>query len=298
MAAITIACPSCGAKTPLGEDQMGRKLQCPCGMAFSASPVFAVPNGSGKLSGLIGTLSGRQPKPPQAAAPPAPPARRSGPLAVSVILLGASAGVAAWLMTRPSAAPPPPADEPATAVAEAALPAPAASFTDEPQTPPAQPAAKEPEAPKAEPPGAPPMPPPAPPPAAVGPAVRAVKLWDAFDLDPGQARTLYAGHTVTVTARGRLLRDAEGRPYFGAELIKPGTKKGRLTPREQRWEREGYPPNVLCYLAPDQAAALEGVPPEREVVLRGTCVGRRDEPNVYRGYVVVLEDCRVVAPTR
>src|SRR5690349_10410043 len=51
MAAITIACPSCGAKTPLGDDQIGRRIQCTCGMAFSASPVFAVPNGSGKLSG-------------------------------------------------------------------------------------------------------------------------------------------------------------------------------------------------------------------------------------------------------
>jgi hypothetical protein len=128
--------------------------------------------------------------------------------------------------------------------------------------------------------------------------LRASKLWDAFDLDRDQAREKYAGKLVELTASGRLLRDAEGRPYLGAQVVKPGTKpSSRLTPQEQQWEKAGYPPNVLCYLAPGQAESLEAMSPEESVTVRGVVVGRRDDAHVYMGYVVVLESCQVVKPS-
>src|SRR5947199_315177 len=99
--------------------------------------------------------------------------------------------------------------------------------------------------------------PPSPPAAAE--AVFAVKLWDGFDLDPTAAAAKYAGKVVEVRAHGRVAKDSLGRPYFGAEVVKPreGRPSARLSPEERRWEVEGYPPSVRCYLTPEQAAALE-----------------------------------------
>jgi hypothetical protein len=124
--------------------------------------------------------------------------------------------------------------------------------------------------------------------------LRASKLWDAFDLDRDLARTKYAGQVVEVTAPGKVERDQDGKLYFGAQVVQPGTKPAnRLTAQEQRWEKNGYPANVRCYLTPGQAATLADLAPGQECVVRGVCVGRRDDPSVYMGYVVVLENCEV-----
>src|SRR5947208_190955 len=81
------------------------------------------------------------------------------------------------------------------------------------------------------------------------------------------AAAKYAGKVVEVRAHGRVAKDSLGRPYFGAEVVKPreGRPSARLSPEERRWEVEGYPPSVRCYLTPEQAAALEEVPAGREV---------------------------------
>jgi hypothetical protein len=150
----------------------------------------------------------------------------------------------------------------------------------------------------------PPMPPPNPPPPANPPPVpaaaeslSAVTLWDAFDLDPAAAAARYTGKVLEVSGRGKLGKDSFDRPFFGAVVVQPrGKTTARLSPDERRWEREGYPASVRCYLAPDQADALEKLPAGREVVLRGTCTGRKDRQDVYRGYIVELDNCTVVLP--
>ena len=92
---------------------------------------------------------------------------------------------------------------------------------------------------------------------------------------------------LEVTARGKLAKDSFGKPFFGAVVVLPrGKNTARMTPDERRWEQDGYPASVRCYLAPDQADRLEKVPADRDVVLRGTCVGRKDRQDVYRGYIV------------
>ena len=64
----------------------------------------------------------------------------------------------------------------------------------------------------------------------------------------------------------------------------------KLKPQQRKWEEDGYPPNVLCYPAADQAA-LEALPADRDVTLRGVCKGRREDDGKYMGYVVVVTDC-------
>src|SRR5687768_16002473 len=103
MPPLIIACPACGSKSKFGPETLGQKVQCTCGMSFTASPVFAVPEsdrGGAWLSGLTEKL-------------PTPTWKTGLAVAGFLVLLGASAGLATWLMNRPSAAPPDP--NPATA---------------------------------------------------------------------------------------------------------------------------------------------------------------------------------------
>jgi hypothetical protein len=270
MSTQTFACPACGQHKTLEDPQPGEKLHCTCGMSFPASPVFGVPNATrgNRLSGTGWAVG-----------------------IVAAMLIG-SAAAAGWLMTRPNAAPPETSGE-QVAVVPAAVP----DVTPNP-TPSADPPPTNPNPPQPAPaPPAPPAPPPPPPPMPVAAeSLTAVTLWDAFDLDPNAAAK-YSGKVLEVTGRGKVAKDSFGRTYFGAEVVKPrGKTSARLTPDERRWEKEGYPASVRCYLTPEQAEVLEKLPADRDVVFRGTCTGRKDRQDVYRGYIVELDNCTVVAP--
>jgi type IV secretory pathway VirB10-like protein len=273
MATQTFACPACGSHKTLDDPQPGEKLHCTCGMSFPASPVFAVAavargnrlTGTGWAVGVAGAL-----------------------------LIG-TAAAAGWLMTRPQARTPDPTDGP-VAVGPT-QPAPRTQpLPDQPST-----AAVDPSAPTTPPDQPPPIPPPtaspSTPPSTPVESVSAVTLWDAFDLDQPAAEARYTGKVLEVTARGKLGKDSIGKTYFGAVVVQPrGKVSARLSQGEQRWEKEGYPPSVRCYLSPDQAALLEKVSADRDVTLRGTCTGRKNRQDVYRGYIVELENCTVVVP--
>lgn len=256
---------------------------------FVASPVFAVPEERGP-SAWFGKFSGM---------PKAGKAWLAG-LVLGTIAFGVAGGFAIWWINQPNhkteangnggefasggtsapvtpvataPSPPPTVEEPKP------VPPPTTTKSAEPVREPVKPV---------------PATPPTPPPTPVA-TLSAVTLWDAFDLNPEDAATRYVGKVVEVTARGKLGVDKLGKEYFGAEVVKPMARPGRrLTPDEQRWEKEGYPPNVRCYLAPGQSAALESLPPGRPIVFRGTVVGRKDQRDVYRGYIVELQDCVIV----
>jgi hypothetical protein len=301
---VTIACPSCGHQMQVSSDALGEKVQCQgCGHRYAVSPVFMVMDGQARRR------------------PPAASPARSVVRVAAVALIAAGAALAVWVMRRPGpdapapadpppapdavasrpaveetvwTAPPPPAETPADPVPPPAAPAP-----DPTPPPPAAPAPALPAAPPDPPaPEVKPAPPPPTPPAPPVARLKADRLWDAFDLDPAQAKAQYAGQPVEVVARGRVERDEQGQAYFGARVIWPApdaaAPRPRSTPQRQTWEREGYPASVRCYLPADQVPAAEALPPDREHILRGVVQGRHDDPAVYMGYVVVLRDCRVV----
>jgi hypothetical protein len=273
MATQTFACPACGSHKTLDNPQPGEKLHCTCGMSFPASPVFAVATAArgNRMSGTGWAIG------------------------VAAALLIGSAAAAAWLMSRPQAHPP---DQSNGQVAVGPTQGPDQNPTP-PDRPPTIPVTGNPGTsppPDQPPPMPPPMPPPNPPPAPAE-AVTAVTLWDAFDLDPAAATARYAGKVLDVSVRGKVSKDSFGKPFFGAVVVQPrGKTTARLSRDEQRWEREGYPASVRCYLAADQAALLEKVAADQDVVLRGTCTGRKDRQDVYRGYIVELDNCTVVTP--
>jgi hypothetical protein len=274
MATQTFACPACGSHKIIDDPKPGEKMHCTCGMSFPASPVFAVAN-----AGSRGRLSGT-----------------GWAVGIAAALLIGTAGAAGWLMSRPQAGTPDAATHPEVAEGPAEVqPGPTPMPAPNPRPDPGTPDSKAPPAPNPAPPSPPPTPPA--PPATPAITVSAVTLWDAFDLDPTAAAAQYAGKLLEVTGRGKLTRDTFGKWFFGAVVVKPrGKTSARLSPDERRWEAQGYPASVRFYLAPGQTAALEDVPADRDVVIRGTCTGRKDRQDVYRGYIVELENCTAVGP--
>jgi hypothetical protein len=277
MSLQTFACPACGSRKTLADAQPGEKLHCTCGMSYPASPVFAVADAGDKKAG-------------------GPSIR----VLVLVALLVGCGGVAAWLMTRP---PGPSHDQGGGQVVVAPNPVDLSpNIPDERPTPvpTPNPANVRPIPPAKAGPDKPPIPapidkPPPPPLSAPVASIAADTLWDAFDLGATFAAR-YTGKVVEVKARGRVARDSIDRPYFGAVVVKPrGRTTPRMTPEEKQWEKDGYPPSVRCYLSPEQAATLEKRE-DQDVVLRGICIGRKDRDDVYRGYIVELDNCVVVAP--
>lgn len=142
--------------------------------------------------------------------------------------------------------------------------------------------------------------PPLDPPAA---SLRGDVLWDSFGLDEAAAKQKYLGKTVEVTTvRGRVGTDREGKPFFGGVVVQPSphtpAQLSRLSAQARQWEASGYPPNLICYFAPERKAEFEKVPPDQDCAIRGVCAGRQRASDVYMGYVVVLERCELVRPPR
>jgi hypothetical protein len=288
------ACPACGSRKMLSDFSPGEKIHCTCGMSYPASPVFAVAETEQKKGGGGGR----------------------GLIAVAAVLAGVGA-LAAWLMThrsRPTESPSGPVaviqpshdstpPEHPTTVPEVGPHGDTTPTPDKSSNPPLIPDV--PADPTPVPPSPPPVTPapptikpapPSPPPTPVA-SLAAVTLWDAFDLDSAEAATRYAGKVVEVTGHGKVQTDSLDRPYFGIIVVKPrGRVTARMSPQMRQWEKEGYPPSVRCYLTPEQATALENVSPDQDVTIHGICTGRKDREEVYRGYIVELSDCTIMAP--
>jgi hypothetical protein len=299
---MTIACPSCGTKRRLDANSMGLKIQCDCGISFSVSPVFAVPDRdestmtwlTGKSSRLTRWLASCLQLPGSGGG-------MTTVFAVFILLAG-SAALAAWLMSWGGAATLDPrgkATDPAKLGYTGLAPRASNSGSSVPKPSTGQNSVPLPSSTEMDPTPPDPKPTPTPPPPPPTPieSLRASKLWDAFDIDRDAAAEKYFGQVVEVTGSGKVHRDEEGHLYFGAQMVTPGTKPvSKQTAQEKRWEKSGYPPNLRCYLQPGEAAALADADPKKEYVFRGVCTGRREDPHVYMGYIVILERCQQIKP--
>lgn len=127
----------------------------------------------------------------------------------------------------------------------------------------------------------------------VAATVGASKLWGDFGDNEIAAGQKYKDKKIKVA--GTVDRIAEDHIGFGvvARALLSEADYRRLPAKERKWYDDGYPPNVVCYLAPGaekQAALLKK---GSEVELVGRCVGKKSG-DVFMGYLVVLEGCQVV----
>jgi hypothetical protein len=95
-----------------------------------------------------------------------------------------------------------------------------------------------------------------------------------------------------------LQTDSSGRYYVGFKCIELTASSqaalNRMSPQERKWVREGAPPNVLGYISSDAIQNFSKVEPGAGIRIIGRCKGRKPDPNVWKGYVVILEECLLV----
>src|SRR4051794_18549983 len=106
----------------------------------------------------------------------------------------------------------------------------------------------------------------------------APKLWNEYDDNEVAADRKYLGKVVELQVGGKLAKDARG--YFlGGEVVGrallPASQAQRMSPRDQKWYNEGYPPNVLCHIHPAALEPFESPAPGTICTVRGVCKGKR-----------------------
>jgi hypothetical protein len=127
--------------------------------------------------------------------------------------------------------------------------------------------------------------------------VRATVLWQDYQDNEAKGDAKYKGKTLQLADSVKVRKDGDayylGFETVGSTVVTTAQYK-LLTPQQKKWYNEGYPPNVLCYLdsaSVSKAAQLS----ERDIcTVRGVCAGRKNDPDVYLGYVVVLKNCQIV----
>lgn len=123
-------------------------------------------------------------------------------------------------------------------------------------------------------------------------------LWKEYGQDEKQADRKYLDKLVDFKAKGKLERDAGGSWILGLPMFEPTAltpeEFDRQSPQQRRWFTEGYPANVLCYFAPGEEERFRSAGPDRECSLQGVCAGKRPDPDVGGGYVVILRNCRLL----
>jgi hypothetical protein len=121
-------------------------------------------------------------------------------------------------------------------------------------------------------------------------------LWEAYQTNAIGADRRYAGKFVRLTGRAEVIRKADdGRYLIGFGIVSPAglfpEQFNALSPREKKWFREGYPPNVVCYLHPDHAAKFADFKPGASVTVTARVKGS-ERADAWMDMVVVLTDGR------
>jgi hypothetical protein len=125
----------------------------------------------------------------------------------------------------------------------------------------------------------------------------AVELWEAYGRNGLAADAEYKGRHVRISGGVRLIQqDEKGRYFVGFSIVEPAVltaaQYNRLSPKERKWYDEGYPPNVVCYLAPSHSGDFASVKVGQAITIIGKVVGRK-QGDVWMGYLVEVEDGRL-----
>jgi hypothetical protein len=120
----------------------------------------------------------------------------------------------------------------------------------------------------------------------------AADLWQEYEANSAAADQKYGGRRVQIT--GTVCEVLSG--SVGYEVAEPGVVSmgtfRRMTAQERRWYNEGYPPNVVCEYPAERRATFARAEKGKSFSVVGRCEGSKRDPNVWRGIVVVLTDCR------
>ncbi|HZU37045.1 MAG TPA: hypothetical protein VFA18_14085 [Gemmataceae bacterium] len=124
-------------------------------------------------------------------------------------------------------------------------------------------------------------------------------LWQAFGKNGMAADMAYRGKILIVRGSIRNIEaDEKGNYFLGLDAVEPtASSPGDTEARSHwktRWSREGYPPNVICFLDPARKLGFKALEAGNRVAVLGRCMGLKQDRQVYKGYVVTVEDCTLV----
>jgi hypothetical protein len=131
-----------------------------------------------------------------------------------------------------------------------------------------------------------------------------IALWQDYGNNAIGADAKYRDKTIQIDGSVEGVHAGEGgRYYVGLAVVSAGAvtqaELAQMSPKQRKWFDEGYPPNVVCYLDPAAKKAFADLKRDSGVTVLGRCKGMKKDPDVWGGYVVVLEDCvRVVPPKK
>jgi len=124
----------------------------------------------------------------------------------------------------------------------------------------------------------------------------ALALYDEYKKNALGADAAYKGKWVRVSGRVEKIEAGDSGRYvlgFGifANIGLPVATVERMSPQQKKWFSEGYPPNVLCYIAPVAQKQFSGVKRDDKIDIIGRSAGMKNDSSVFSGLVVILEEC-------
>jgi hypothetical protein len=128
-------------------------------------------------------------------------------------------------------------------------------------------------------------------------SLNVVTLWEEFLHNGLAADTKYKDKYVEISGGVRVIQnDAKGRYFVGFEIVSPAAltqgQYNRLSPMEKKWFREGYPPNVVCYLSSEAQQSFASIKPGQRIKVVAKVIGSK-RADVWRDVMVELEDARL-----
>jgi hypothetical protein len=130
-------------------------------------------------------------------------------------------------------------------------------------------------------------------------SISALELWQEYGSNALAADAKYKNGQVVMSGGVHDIgRAKDGRYYVGFYVVVASAVDeftyANMSARERKWWAEGYPPNVVCYLAKDAKEDFAGVQPGDKIRVRAKVVGMKQTDDVWQGYLVELENGQLI----
>ena len=130
------------------------------------------------------------------------------------------------------------------------------------------------------------------------PAVIAPGLWMEYGNNQAAADGKYLGKKIITGGPVRVVRQDEKGYYIGFGVVESAAvttaQYKQLTEQQKKWYNEGYPPGVICYFAAGEEKNMATVKTGSAIAIKGKCAGLKRDEQSYKGYIVVVEGCRLL----
>lgn len=103
-------------------------------------------------------------------------------------------------------------------------------------------------------------------------------LWTEYGENVAAADSKYKGKEVETLVRGKV-ESSSGKYFIGGRVVSGSDE---------------FSPGVVCWISQKDTDKLSKAKQGTAFKIRGVCNGKKDDPKAFKGYIVTLDDCRVV----